>query len=104
MKLGPGDLVVFYTDALIEAADATGRFLGESGLLDTARRVDLTRPEPGRHRHGLAREPSQTIADIVPPDDDMTLVVVHHNAGDTPRLSLGEKLDVYAKVFGLKSV
>ena len=37
-------------------------------------------------------------------DDDMTLIVIHHNAADSPRLSLAQKLDVYAKVFGLKPV
>jgi hypothetical protein len=29
---------------------------------------------------------------------------MHHNAGPSPHLSFAEKLDVYAKVFGLKSV
>ena len=33
VKLGRGDLVVFYTDALTEAADGSGQLLGESGLL-----------------------------------------------------------------------
>ena len=36
VKLGRGDLVLFYTDALTEAADASGQLLGESGLLDAA--------------------------------------------------------------------
>ena len=39
-----------------------------------------------------------------PCDDDVTLLVLHHNGGGPRRLSLGEKLDVYTKVFGLKSV
>ena len=37
-------------------------------------------------------------------DDDVTVLVLHHNAGPRPRLSVGQKLDVYAKVFGLKAV
>jgi hypothetical protein len=30
--------------------------------------------------------------------------VLHHNASASPRLSIAQKVDVYAKVFGLKSV
>jgi serine phosphatase RsbU (regulator of sigma subunit) len=100
VSLGRGDLVVFYTDALIEAADPSGRLLGESGLLDLARGLG---PAPGldaapalleavaRHRAGR------------PADDDVTLVALAHNGSGPRRPSLGEKLDVYAKVFGLKS-
>ena len=34
LELGRGDLLVLYTDALIEAADVEGRLLGEGGLLE----------------------------------------------------------------------
>jgi hypothetical protein len=34
----------------------------------------------------------------------VTVLVVHHNAGPTPGMSVGQKLDVYAKAFGLKAV
>ena len=103
VALGQGDLLVFYTDALSEAADPGGNLLGEDGLLAAARRLDLSDSRPGvigsavleavaGHRERRAAE------------DDVTLVVVHHNASSTPRLSLGEKVDVYAKVFGLRTV
>ncbi len=39
--LGPGDLVLFYTDALIEVMDGAGRQLGEAGLLDIVRRLEI---------------------------------------------------------------
>ena len=101
--LGRGDLLVFYTDALCEAADAAGKLLGEEGLLKAARGLDLTDPRPDaigrallatvdRHRGHRSAE------------DDVTLVVLHHNASPTPRLTLGQKVHVYAKVFGLESV
>jgi sigma-B regulation protein RsbU (phosphoserine phosphatase) len=99
--LGRGDLVVFYTDALTEAADDAGRLLGQTGLLDLARGLDRSDPSclgkdllaaVDRHRCGR------------PCDDDVTVLVLHHNAAGPRRLSLGEKLDVYAKVFHLKPV
>ena len=46
VKLGRDDLVIFYTDALIEAADGAGQLLGESGLLDVARRLDTSGSSP----------------------------------------------------------
>jgi hypothetical protein len=34
----------------------------------------------------------------------VTVFVLYHNAGPTPRVSVGQKLDVYARAFGLKAV
>ena len=101
VQLEPGDYVIIYTDALIEAADASDSLLGENGLLEIARGLDPSAPDrlgPGlvegvrRHRSGVAAE------------DDVTLLVLHHNGGPPRKPSIGEKLDVYAKVFGLKTV
>lgn len=101
VDLGPGDVVVLYTDALTEAADASGGLLGEEGLIAIARGLDPAAPErigPAllaaveAHRGGR------------PADDDLTLLTIVHT-GEGPRPpGLGEKLDVYAKVFGLKSI
>ena len=99
--LGPGDFVVLYTDAFVEAMDPAEKLLGEEGLLELVRAIDLVSPEQfGRalverlrhYRAGMAAE------------DDVTLILLHHNAGPPRKPSLGEKLDVYAKVFGLKGV
>ena len=100
LQLGPGDLLLVYTDALIESADPSGHLLGEQGLLGLARGIVPADPATvgralldavERHRQGHAV------------DDDVTLVVFRH-LGDGPRrLSIGDKIDVYAKVFGLKS-
>jgi serine phosphatase RsbU (regulator of sigma subunit) len=101
MPLGRGDLVVLYTDALIEITDPAGRPLREAGLLELVRGLDATRFEPfgpnllarlAEYRGGR------------PVDDDETVVVLHHNAGHPHRLSLRETVTVYAKVFGLKRV
>jgi sigma-B regulation protein RsbU (phosphoserine phosphatase) len=101
VDLGPGDVVLFYTDALTEAADDSGRLLGEDGLIALARALDPSAPdrigpallaEVDRHRGGR------------PADDDVTLLTIVHNAEGPHPPSLAEKLDVYAKVFGLKAV
>ena len=101
VHLDPGDFVIFYTDALTEAMAPSGQMLGEEGLLAIVRSLEISQPEhlgpallEGIHRYrdgGLA-------------DDDVTILVLHHNGGPPKRLSVGEKLDVYAKVFGLKRV
>jgi serine phosphatase RsbU (regulator of sigma subunit) len=100
VALGREDVVLFYTDALTEAADPSGRMLGEGELLGLARGLDLSDPRRlgpalleavGRHRCGR------------PADDDVTLLTLFHNAGGPRRLSLAERLDTYAKVFGLRA-
>jgi serine phosphatase RsbU (regulator of sigma subunit) len=101
LPLGRGDLVLFYTDALTEAEDAAGRQLGEAGLLDLVRRLDPTNP---------AAVPATLVAELDafrggrPAGDDLTFLLLHHNAGPSRPPGLLERLSVYAKVLGLKSV
>ena len=103
VTLGPGDLVVLYTDAVTEAADPSGKLLGESGLLVIAAELDLATSSPGAigsdllSAVGRHRGPASA-------DDDVTMIVLHHNAAGPRRLSVAQKVDVYAKVFGLRSV
>ncbi len=101
VALGVGDLIVIYTDALIEAHDGSGNMLGEEGLRTIAAKLDpnnLANLGPAilagveAHRGGAI------------PDDDVTLVVLRHTARGPKHLSVAEKIDVYAKVFGLKTV
>jgi sigma-B regulation protein RsbU (phosphoserine phosphatase) len=99
VELGRGDVVLLYTDALTEATDLDGRMLGEDGMLDLVRGLDVSDPErlgsaliSGVQAHRGGR----------PADDDTTLLALLHNADGPRRASLAEKLDVYAKVFGLK--
>ncbi len=79
VHLGRGDLVLFYSDAMIEAADPAGRQLGEEGLLTLAQALDAGDPiQTGRtllesvaaHRGG--REA----------DDDLTIVAWLHTGND----------------------
>ena len=44
VKLKVGDLVLCYTDSLIEARDSNGEMLGQAGLLDLVRSIEVTDP------------------------------------------------------------
>jgi serine phosphatase RsbU (regulator of sigma subunit) len=101
VTLGRDDLVIFSTDALIEAADPSGRMLGKDGLLELAR--GLGRAEPARLGAALL-EAVDRHRGGAPAEDDVTLLALHHNAAGPRRMSVGEKLDLYAKVFGLRAV
>ena len=102
-NLARGDRVVFYTDALIEAADEAGKLLGETGLLDAASRLGAEDKSPEEIGAGLLRQ-VQRHRGCAQAGDDVTLIVLHHRATGPRRLSVGQKVDVYAKVFGLKPV
>lgn len=100
VRLALGDLVLIYTDPLIESVDPDGRMLGSQGLLRLAAGLDTDRPQNVReqllaglqaYRHGR------------PPDDDQTLLVLSHNASDPPRLSLAEKIRVMTKMLKLNA-
>lgn len=102
VALDPGDLILFYTDALTEAKHGDGAMLGEEGLLDAVRRLDPADPAhlgPAlldaveRHRGGQ------------PAGDDVTLMVLRH-VGDGPKGpgSVGEMVEVVSKMLGLKTV
>ncbi len=101
VDLGAGDIVVIYTDALMEAMSPEGAMLGEAGLLELARGLGPGLPDAFGPRLLAAVEAFRRSA---PADDDVTLLVLHHNGGPPKRMSVGEKLDVYFKVFGLKPV
>lgn len=103
VTLMPGDLALLYTDALIEAADPTGKLLGESGLLELVQSLHLATATPGTIGSNLLAEVGRHRG-LVNAEDDVTIIVLHHNGSDSPRLSVAQKLDVYAKVFHFKSV
>ena len=44
-RLEVGDLVLCYTDSLVESADGKGGMLGQDGLLEIVRELDATVPD-----------------------------------------------------------
>ncbi|MFO0848253.1 MAG: PP2C family protein-serine/threonine phosphatase [Gemmataceae bacterium] len=101
ITLARGDLVLFYTDALTEAENPAGEQLGEVGLLRLMDGLDSTDP---------ATLPAALSAALDayrggnPAGDDATFILLRHTSAPTRRPGLGETLNVYAKVLGLKSV
>lgn len=93
IHLRPDDLVLFYTDSLIEAKNADGSLLGHEGLKRVLAQMDQTRPDVFV-RELLARisrlsEPRATTSDLARVfNDDVTALLVRRNALK-PRPSIG---------------
>ncbi|HMN39515.1 MAG TPA: PP2C family protein-serine/threonine phosphatase [Phycisphaerales bacterium] len=86
-SLRPNDLVLFYTDSLIETKDAHGRLLGTDGLIDHLNRLDPARPET-LVRGLLAAIGHAEDGSPIEFDDDVTALLIRRNALK-PRPSLG---------------
>lgn len=80
LRLEEGDLVLAYTDALIEARGPDGTMLGEQGLLDCMSRLDAEKPE--RLLPALL-ESLAAFRGMTPLDDDLTLLLLRHHGGAT---------------------
>lgn len=82
VRLNEGDVIILYTDSLIEAQDAEGRLLGEAGLLEFLRELGPGDP---------ATLASRTVARAerfnrgLPLDDDATMLVMRCNSERTRR-------------------
>lgn len=92
------DLVMVYTDGLTEARTANGELLGESGLLDAVRRIDVA--DTGRFLQSLRASLGALVGDSLRADD-VTILLLKANGEQPPRQSITQKLRVTAKMFGL---
>jgi serine phosphatase RsbU (regulator of sigma subunit) len=101
LPLSVDDLIVIYTDALVEMTDRGGRQLQETGLLELVRGLH---PSPPQQFGPALLERLIEFRSGEPVNDDQTVVVLRHNASHPKRLTFRQTLNVYAKVFGLKSV
>jgi len=83
VKLATGDVVVMYTDSIIEAAGPDGRAVGQEGLLQIARALDAS--DPAQLLHGLLEAVARHTGGAVS-TDDVTLLILRPN-GLKPRPS-----------------
>lgn len=85
VPLSPGDLLVLYSDGLVEAADASGTEFGELRLV---RILKTSRHHPAAEIQRLILEQVRTHVGDKPFDDDLTLLVVRIAAlGSAPTLA-----------------
>jgi sigma-B regulation protein RsbU (phosphoserine phosphatase) len=77
----PNDLILCYTDGLVEARKPDGEFLGAQGLLDLLTKSDPARPEnliPSLVQQVLALNPANAT------HDDLTLLLLRPNGAGRP--------------------
>ncbi len=76
IRLAAGDLVLLYTDSLIEAAASGGRQLGEKGLVELLNSLDASNPQT------LLSSLLTSVESYAgrPPDDDVTALLLRPNA------------------------
>jgi len=101
LKIGEGDLLVFYTDALTEAHGARGGVLGEQGLHDIVSRL------PTDHVRNFGNGVLQGVRAFSlgnPAEDDETIMVLKFSTSRVRTPGFREKLSAYAKLLGLKEV
>jgi len=101
VHLEEGDLVLMYSDALIEAGDPERGILGYDGLAGQLGRVDVGHPQ--RLCHSLL-DAIAGYRNHAPPDDDTTVALLHHNGGRPPRQSMRHMVRIMGKMFGLVRV
>lgn len=90
--LGPGDIVVFYTDSLIEAQNPAGIALGQEGLASLLGDIDPCPPKQFAYEllRAVSAWAGKASDDPLAFDDDLTILVIGRNAlKPKPSLSLG---------------
>lgn len=88
VKLARDDLVLFYSDSLIESRDEAGRMLGEAGLAAMLNELDSSSPAT------LINELLERLRDRIARDawdDDVTVLMIRRNAMPL-RLSVGDMM------------
>ncbi len=81
VDMGPGDLVVFYTDGISEARSVTGEIFGEERLLETVKSCRGASAEQASQR---IFEAAQSFATGAAQADDFTMLVIRRLAQDHP--------------------
>jgi sigma-B regulation protein RsbU (phosphoserine phosphatase) len=101
IRLSPGDLIILYSDWLTEAQVAGGGMLGEDGLLNLARTLDISQPDA----IGTSiRAKVDALRGSRVSDDDVTLIVLHHTGAPTPPFTVRDWMRSAGKMMGLLKV
>lgn len=100
VTLARGDIIVAYTDALIEARRNDEEMIGEQGLLSIVESLRVGVPAhlgldliDAIDRHAASGSATRK--------DDLTVLVLHHNAADPTPPSLSHRLRMMIKMMGL---
>lgn len=100
VTLGKGDLVVLYSDGLLEKGGLQPRTISGDGLLALAGTLDATSPATfGRALIAAVDADFGWGRDTR--NDDLTVLILHHNAADPPPMSLAHKLRMMARMMGI---
>lgn len=88
VKLRPGDMVLCYTDALVEARAGEGEMLGEEGLLAIMQKLNHSSPEspPENPPENLVRQLIATLEGArggAPAEDDVTMLLLRQHGRRT---------------------
>jgi len=101
VPLEKDDIVLIYTDALLDARRPLGRALGEEGLLGIVHENGVGDPAAFchsvldaviAHQGGVALE------------DDVTMMLLHHNASEPPPISASDLARYAGAVLGLVKI
>ncbi len=98
IRLERDDLIVLCTDSQCESRDPQDRMLGEEGMLNLLRGLDPHRPEHLGHALVAAVD---SYRGHRPVEDDVTVMVLRHNAGNPPPLSIGQMIKLAGIMIGV---
>lgn len=98
VPLTKDDVIVIYTDSLIEARSPEGKLLGEQGLLEMIQPFDAA--DPMLLRQELLKK-LEAYRGGAPAEDDLTLLVLRHNGANPPWPGIGETIRNIGKIIGL---
>lgn len=89
-RLDPGDMVLIYTDSLIEARSVNGELLGGERLLELLNTIGRVAPieVSARVRAGI-----DTWTGGASPDDDITMLLLHSTGAAMPRRTFRESVN-----------
>lgn len=99
VKLDPNDLVVVYTDGLIEAHSQDVKPLNEADLIGILQQLGPM--EAAQLGQSLLEQIEQRRGDLAP-QDDQTLIVLRHNASNPPPVSVGRAIRLLPRLIGLR--